>query len=185
MIIGLGYKARSGKNTVADILKNKYGFLQRAFADHLKLSIHRSLYINPYEEDFKTKRFPLWGNRTGREILQQFGTDAMRNGFDKDIWVKLALYDEEFSPLYVDPVRVSFSDLRFENEATEIKKLGGILIRIDRDVAGLKGAEGNHASEVELDGFLEWDYILDNNGTLEDLEANIDVLMNDLGIKPL
>ncbi len=36
MIIGLSGLARSGKNTVADILTYKYGYRQLAFADTLR-----------------------------------------------------------------------------------------------------------------------------------------------------
>ena len=36
MIIGLGFKARSGKDCVADYLVGKYGFQKLSFADSLK-----------------------------------------------------------------------------------------------------------------------------------------------------
>jgi hypothetical protein len=183
MIIGLGHKARAGKDTAGDYLNVSYLFLKRSFATKLRDSIAATLGINAHGEEFKTTRFPLWGNRTGREILQQYGTDGLRNGFDEDIWVKLALYNDDYEPLYIDPLRVVFTDMRFENEAEEIKKLGGVVIRIDRDDAGLSGNQGKHDSENGLEYYTGWDYILDNNGTVEEFHIGIDTIMEDLGIR--
>lgn len=188
MIIGLGYKARSGKDTVGDHLF-KYGFQQDSFANVLRKSILFTLEIAIQTPEQKNATYPMWGNRTGREILQQFGTDALRNNFDQDIWVKRALYlpdpnpNGDAIPKYAIFDRVVFTDMRFTNEAEEIKKLGGIVIRIDRDEKGLNGKEAMHQSETELDDYTEWDYILDNNGSLERLFEGVDTIMNELDIK--
>lgn len=80
------------------------------------------------------------------------------------------------------------TDLRFLNEVQAVKDRDGILIRVNRDwrKAALSlmentpcdGSEfldknldrvSEHKSETELDAFTGWDYIIDNNGSIEDL----------------
>lgn len=177
MLIGLGYKARSGKDTVADYLEKEYSYYRHSFAFQLKallwflFGIDDELLISGDKNTY----IPLWG-MTVREMLQKIGTDALRNNFDKDIWVKLAFKD------ILDGENQVFTDVRFENEAKAIKEKGGILIRIDRDNEQLTGPTATHQSESELDEFSDWDYILVNNGTLQDLYDGIDTIMEDLGI---
>lgn len=76
------------------------------------------------------------------------------------------------------------TDMRFPNELQTIKERNGIVIRINRnsypterdDIKLTQRAEtflsGNfpeHESETALDNYTDWDYILSNNGTIEDL----------------
>jgi len=60
------------------------------------------------------------------------------------------------------------TDTRFENELLAIKKRDGICVRIDSKFAE-KG--DTHLSETQ---WRDWkfDYVLDNNGTLEELVKN-------------
>lgn len=188
MIIGLGYKARSGKDTAADYLCKEYDYSRAAFSFELKAFLYYFLGI--VEEHLihgdKSQKYPFWNNMSVREILQKVGTDALRNNFDKDIWVKLALNtvsDGIFQPIYNPTDKIVFTDLRFENEAKGIKDAGGILIRIDRHNVGLSGSEAMHESETELDSFSGWDYILDNNESLENFYEGIDTIMSELNIE--
>jgi hypothetical protein len=61
-------------------------------------------------------------------------------------------------------------DVRFPNEARAIKNWGGLLIRVDRAVAGASGGIEGHASENSLISWTDWDVVIPNNRTLEDLE---------------
>jgi hypothetical protein len=66
-------------------------------------------------------------------------------------------------------------DLRYKNEAKRIKERGGILVRINR--GNLPPIEDpSHISEVDLDNWEDWDYVIDNNGSLEDFKQKIIVL---------
>ena len=60
------------------------------------------------------------------------------------------------------------TDTRFENELEAVKKRGGITIRVNRP--GL--TKSNHLSETSLDS-AEFDYEIDNNGTISDLIGKI------------
>ena len=57
------------------------------------------------------------------------------------------------------------SDVRFPNEARAVKDRNGILIRLNRNT----GLESMHESETALDNYDDWDYIIENNDTIEDL----------------
>ena len=45
---------------------------------------------------------------------------------------------------------------------TILKNKGGILIKINRNT----GYNDNHISEIDLDDYDKFDYIVDNNGTI-------------------
>lgn len=62
--------------------------------------------------------------------------------------------------------------MRFKVEAKAIKDNNGKLLYINRNIC----IPGNHASEREIIGLKEsgeFDYIIDNNGTLKELFKNI------------
>jgi len=75
---------------------------------------------------------------------------------------------------------VIIPDVRFSNEISAIKKAGGKLIRIKRPVAGLQGFTANHASEAEQLSIpdSEFDYVIDNDGTIPELAAKLADIMH-------
>ena len=154
-IIGISGKAGAGKDTLAQMLVlelYRYGECRTVhFADVGKAS------------EIK------WLGMTVRELLQKFGT-AIREGVDPDFWVK-SLFN-----IYEDKDFIIIPDVRFPNEAKAIKDRGGILIRIERNGAGA----GNHISETALDDYKEWDYVINNNKSLEELKK---MGKNILGLK--
>ena len=92
-----------------------------------------------------------------RELLQLIGTEVCRT-INPDIWIK-ALFNT-----LSDDGKYIISDVRFMNELKYCKENNAITIRINRNVKQL-----NHQSETELDNCNDFDYIIDNNGTIEDL----------------
>ena len=105
MIIGIAGLIGSGKGTVADILVEQHNFTKISFADKLKDGVASSFGWNRelLEGDTDESRAwretvdEFWTKETGREItprlvLQEFGTDCMRNGFYDGIWVSHASY---------------------------------------------------------------------------------------------
>lgn len=96
---------------------------------------------------------------TYRQFMQLLGTEVGRN-LHQNIWV-----NSTFSN-YTEDSKWIISDVRFKNEAEIIKERGGLLIRINR-----KGYEntGDHASETALDSYTGFDYVIENDSTIEDL----------------
>lgn len=175
MIIGLGCRRLRGKSTIAKYLCKWHGFQELSFALALKKAgqvifglTDRQLY-----GDLKTMLDPFWG-RTPREILQKLGTEAGRNVFGEDIWIKVVEREIKEYPKcdYV------VSDVRFRNEAEAIKSWGGTLVRVDRDIP-YDPQQDDHPSERNLDYFTGWDHIIDNNGTIDQLEAKLDKIIRE------
>jgi hypothetical protein len=114
---------------------------------------------------------------TVREFLQKLGTEAMRQGLHTNVWVNALFAD--YSGAWTtdkgkhDPVQEFpswiITDCRFPNEAVAIREREGVLLRLNRN-----GDTGEHISETALDNF-EFDYVIENTGSLEELVAKIRV----------
>jgi len=102
--------------------------------------------------------------------LQFVGTDLFRNQLDPDVWVKSV-----FIKQYSDDDLVVVSDCRFPNEA-RLGKEYGVLIKIERQT-GLQ--DDSHASEKALDDYNDYDYIIDNNGSFNDLKEQLRVILEE------
>jgi hypothetical protein len=109
---------------------------------------------------------PFW-KETPRRILQLAGTECMRQGYDQDIWARTlerrAVTDPDTS--------VVIGDVRFPNEVDAVHRLGGIVVRVDREVPGT--AEDFHLSEIALADYRGWDRIVRNDGSLDALSAKV------------
>ena len=128
-IIMIAGKKGSGKDFVADYLVKKHGYKRYAFADIMKQILAVTLGIsinkinqmkkNNYNIDMlvnvvKDENFwnHIYHNITMREILQKFGTEAMKPVFGNDIWAKL-VFDKIKKDGYN---KVVISDFRFTEE---------------------------------------------------------------------
>ena len=107
---------------------------------------------------------------TPRFLLQFIGTNLLRNQLHPEIWVnslmnKYFCVQSDLAPNGIDCPNWIITDLRFLNEMEAVKKRGGITIRVNRN---LEESKNQHESETELDS-AEFDYVIDNNGTIEEL----------------
>lgn len=172
-IIGLTGYAQSGKDTVANILVEKYGYKRIAFADKIRdflyamnplVACSPSGYLQGLVDLVgwdKAKQEPQV-----RMLLQNVGV-AAREVIAEDIWIISALAN-----VGVDD-KIVIADVRFENEAEILKSLGGQIWRVKR--LGVEAVNG-HISETQMDGY-KVDQIFINNGTIEDLENLIQTRM--------
>lgn len=170
MIIGLGYKKGSGKDTVADFLVRNHGFTKLSFADPLKAAA-REIFGFDQEQLYGSKKEeldPFWKD-TPRNVLQKVGTDCLRKGYRDDIWIKALLRKIEPGKDYVIP------DVRFPNEAHAVKNAGGHLWRIDRATGP---AVDTHESETAMDSFEGWGRTIYNHGTISDMLYVVDGLVS-------
>jgi len=173
ILIGVGHKNGRGKDTVANRLVDKHGFIRVSWADSLKEACRVIFLFNDDQlyGDKKEKIDPRWG-RTPRWILQRFGVEACRNNIDQDIWIKSAWL--RIQAIWKDNPNknIVIPDIRFPNEASFIKKNGGILWRVDRDIP--ENESSSHTSETSLDTYKGWDQVLINNRDITHLYALVD-----------
>lgn len=187
MLVGLLGKKRSGKDTLASFLVSDHGFTRYAFADPLKaaaLATDPLIRVEPDEtgqvygpggvigvahyERLSTIVGDLGWDRAKdlrevRRYLQALGV-AMREHVDEDLWVRTTLERAQRTP---GPVVIT--DVRFPNEADEVQRRGGFLVRIVRPDRP-EGFGDNHVSETALDGRVV-NFIIPNDGTLDDLRT--------------
>ena len=184
MIIGLtGYKG-VGKDTVAAYLMKEHGFERKAFADPLKQSV-AALFNIPFSKVDQLKmdencRIIVWqgpqlhplrhADISMREFLQRYGTEAHRDTFGDDFWLDYTLPCAGFYPGRA----IVVTDVRFANEAARIRDLGGTVVRVIRENAA-PGEQTPHRSELQD---FDWDYIVQNDGTLRQLYDNVEELLS-------
>lgn len=162
-IIGITGAAGSGKDTLAEMIKDD-GWERFAYADALKHICMDYLglsYNDAYTQEGKLRYNDFWG-MTNREILQKIGTEAMRNGFCKDVWIKIA--ELKLKDMLDKGKKIIVTDVRFDNEAELIEKLGGCVIKIVRNINhnGLSEKEQAHPSEMGISDHLISFKILNN-----------------------
>ena len=204
-IIGIVGFIGSGKDTVADYLVNFHRFKRESFANSLKDAVSvvfgwdRELLEGRTKEsrDWRETRDEWWSARlkqdiTPRWVLQYWGTEVVRKGFNDDMWV--ASLEHRLLNTKNDIV---ITDCRFPNEIKAIRAAGGKVVRIKRgpepewyDAAKSmnKGPTRNmswalskhriedlgiHASETAWVG-QKFDAVLDNSGTINDLYQQIE-----------
>lgn len=181
--IALVGKANSGKNTLANLLGANLSQYYRsiAFADPIKEMVltmfpaadkeclfgPSNLRSNPIPGAFKDGN-PL----TYRDCLIDLG--ELGRKYNPDIWIERL--DERLSKIKnfvgtegVETVVVS--DTRRLNEAQFLKMNNFFFIKINRDLS----LKLNHTTETDQDGIKDsyFDYILNNNGTMDELRANV------------
>ena len=109
-------------------------------------------------------------NLSLRQLLQYFGTEIMQKYFGKRVWINSTLANRSKYTI--------ISDLRFIEEYNAIKENGGLVIYINRPNYEF----GQHASEREMKELLEnnkYDFIINNNGSIEDLFNQVKSICND------
>ena len=197
MIIGICGFIGSGKDTVADYLVNFHEFRRESFASTLKDAVaavfgwDRTMLEGRTKEarEWREQVDPWWAERldmptlTPRWVLQYWGTEVCRRSFHDDIWI--ASLENK---LRNSKDNVVISDCRFPNEIKSIKESGGKIVLVKRGVLpvwynlAVSANQGHnlaaqelkhlkiHASETAWVG-TEFDYELDNNGTIDQLFA--------------
>lgn len=181
MLIGITGKKFNGKSTLAMILCN-HGFIEKSFADPLKKACRELFLLSDEQLYGSEKETPddRWFGITPRKLLQFVGTDLLRNQMDLLIpELKQDIFIHNFELWYNANmnIKVVISDIRFQNELDIIKSLGGIVIKVERN---LDYETDNHISEKGIDELKGIDYVISNNSSIEELEKSIIEIINKL-----
>lgn len=176
-IVGLCGKAGSGKDSAAKALILR-GWSKYSFADPIRSGLSAMLGI-PVEDmlDTDIKNAPDYKyGKSIRLMLQTLGTEWGRDCIHSDLWVLRGL------EICKDKECVVIPDVRFENEAIQIREAGGIVIQIQRenkeyDSIVQTSGKGSHASEAGIPPELI-DFTIDNNDSIQTLHNQVLAIVN-------
>jgi hypothetical protein len=203
MLIGLRGFIGAGKDTSANYLVEKHGFVKLSFADTLKdataniFGWPRELLQGDTDESrkFREEVDQTWAQAldrsdfTPRLALQLMGTEAGRKVFGDNVWVQSTMMKANNN--MANGGSVVIADCRFTNETKAIRDAGGKIFWIVRgnlpewySSASLENVEGQkgtmkanfpniHASEWSLVGD-PWDALISNDTTYENLYSEIE-----------
>lgn len=167
MIIGITGAMFTGKSTVYQLIASKQKCVNIRFSGAI-YDIQEAIYAIvglpvPYPKD--------------RKLLQYIGTDWGRS-LNENLWVNV------WKTRITDWDRTIITDdVRFPNEAAALKEVGGVLIKIvaSEAVRAQRGEMINtsHASEAGIPD-ADCDWIIDNNGSLYDLELKVKEILSNL-----
>ena len=196
MIISVSGAIGSGKDTIAQIIQEITPYHKweiQKWAGKLK-TIGELISGIPKEkfedQEFKYTNLPAMWDKDGepmtvRDLLQLLGTEAMRNGLHENVWVNALMSDytpnhyligaatrhlDDATPLYPNWI---ITDTRFPNELEAAKTRNGISIKVHRPGSKSDAKQAQHASETALNNVTDWDYVISNDGDLDDLRNKV------------
>lgn len=173
LIFLISGKAKSGKDTSASII-NKI-----ATERNLKsINIQYSFYMKEY-----VKNISDWdGNEATkpRELIQFIGTDLIRGKIDDLFFINRICQDINVYSYFFDIITISDVRLISEIEIPKARFENVISIHLKREnfENNLSIKEKHHRTEIDLDEYSGFDYIINNNGTIKDLEKEIKIILN-------
>lgn len=191
MIIGIAGKKGSGKDTVADHLVSKHGFVKIAFADALKKVALKMIHaVWPVQLGHITLADMYSGSAKEvtydsvmynhepfsiRKFLQHFGTSVIRDNLGENVWTDVIARDIRNILEQNPKAKICISDCRFENEVRVLRSFSKhmfpcttvCIIRVKRNIYD-NTETCKHASENQE---FDVDFILHNNRTLKELQA--------------
>lgn len=174
MLIGLAGKKRSGKDTVARMLK-EHGFVQSSFAAPIRSFVASLLGATLDELEIeKEDPIALLDGVTPRHMMQTLGTEWGRELIHPELWLRS--WRMRYQRYLYIGVDVVVSDVRFDNEARIIEQLGGVVVQIVRP--GLPDAD-SHISETPLPENLIHGYLY-NDSDMETLQQRVTDMLTTL-----
>ncbi len=161
-------KANSGKDTTANLINN-YVKLKNLKSVNLQISSYIKMYA---------KEISGWDgseDNKPRSLLQELGTEIIRNKIDDKLFIRRIIEDIKVYSYYFDVITISDARLPLEldlikNEFLYVYRLN--IIRPDFE-SSLSSNEKKHITEVALDNYNDYEYIVNNDGSFDDLNKKI------------
>lgn len=181
-IIAFTGPAGSGKDTAGRYLIDNYGFKKLSFAKGLKDMLAVLGYPDPASAADKEAIIPELGV-SWRHLAQTLGTEWGRQQVHPDLWVIIAeqVIRKEAGAFVI-------TDLRFENEAAMVRRLGGVIGFLTGRAYEMPDTTAKHASEAGIEfqdglGNLPGghDFKIDNSLPLQALYGQVDQLARYVG----
>lgn len=190
MIIGICGFQSAGKDTIANLLINKYGFKKLSFAGAVKdiVSImfgwprDKLEGLTKEDREWRETIDTWWAQKlqmpqlTPRYVLQYIATDVFRNHWHPEIWITIVERQlNQFDNIVI-------TDSRFENEIKLLMKYNAKIIHVYKKIPQWfdKYKMGEEVLEIEQmhRSEYEWirchhDYAVSNNGTIDELNEKI------------
>lgn len=190
-IIGIHGFAQTGKDSIGRVLF-RYNYRRLAFADAVRDAVYAmnsiiqpETTLVPDEEGVGYFRKPLvrvqdvvdavgWeaGKKMHSELRlaqQKMGTEVGRMIFGENVWVDIV--DRQIVQSSHD--KFVITDVRFPNELAWLKRTGGTAVYVKRPGVG---PVNDHVSDAGLPED-EFDYVIDNDGDLDDLDRKVAELL--------
>jgi hypothetical protein len=171
-------KAYNFADSLKDMCINLFGFTyEQAYGtnDQKNQVLDHIKWENMPQQHTRKKKSLKKGSMTSREFMQFFGTDIMRK-IHNDVWANACInkITKEGSDLAI------IADVRFPNEVEAIKKAGGKVLRLERNVH-----EDDHDSETALDvdnyDHSNFWHVLDNREmTIQDTITEVKSLLEQI-----
>lgn len=158
-------KARSGKDAVAKVIKavceeNNLKYINLQYSSYIKEYAKR---ISDWDGSDETKP---------RTLLQQLGTEVIRQQIDEMFFVKRIISDIKVYSNFFDVITIS--DARYKEEIElpkeEFESVISISVIRPSGESSLTDEQQQHLSEKALDGYDKHDYVISNDKELSDLE---------------
>ncbi|GGM78554.1 hypothetical protein GCM10012275_56470 [Longimycelium tulufanense] len=174
--VGLTGYARSGKDTVARVLVEEFGYQPLALADPVR---EMALALDPLIAGSPSARLGEVVAQLGwdrakerypevRRVLQRLGTDCVRDLLGERVWIARAAARMTVRP----NDRWVITDVRFPNEA---EALCDVVWRVVRPGVG---PANSHRSEQAV-GLVPHDVVIRNDGDVEQLRARVRVALEE------
>lgn len=192
MIIAFAGRKQSGKTTCSEFVARKFNGKVKIynFADPLKTDIcinifgmtHAQCYGSDSDKNELVNCY--WPNTsdqmTAREVMQYVGTDIFRK-IQHNVWA-----DATIIKIHKEQHDLSIiADCRFPNEVEAVKRAGGYVIKLMRNIYN-----SDHESETALDenkfDHHKFDLVIDNRSlNIDEQNAIIFSFLQNKGILPL
>lgn len=193
IVIAVCGARRAGKDTVAKILENRYGFINLKFARYLKDMIKAGFGFSDDDVEGCSKDavHPAY-DVTPRAIMQFIGTDVMQYslqsiipGLGRSFWARRLLIDIN-SNINDSHKKLVISDLRFMHEYEALRKgshdhgYSLLIIKVTRPYTDKKNniAIDTHISELEYEQILP-DVLLSNEASIEAFQETVIRVLED------
>lgn len=174
ILLGIAGEKSSGKDTLSNIIVDKFGWISLKFADPLKnmlrtlfrtAGIPEDIIERMIEGDLKEVPHDVLCGKTPRYAMQILGTE-FRDHLSPVLWTNII--ENKIKQLDIEgEIGVVISDVRFPHEVDFIHKNNGYVVRVKRPSRN-NNEFSNHISE-QLINTLDVDETILNDTTIDEL----------------